>query len=88
LLAQRGVPIIEAINLEELTRGVPALAIQRRTNYAQHHSPSPCPPGRARAGLSGVPYQRIRHTDKFDDPNLPGAMHVTIIFKRVSGGPR
>jgi hypothetical protein len=31
-------------------------------------------------------YQRIRHTDKFDDPNLPGAMHVTITFKRVSGG--
>jgi uncharacterized protein YndB with AHSA1/START domain len=36
--------------------------------------------------LELVPHQRIRHTDKFDDPNLPGAMHVTITFKRVSGG--
>lgn len=36
--------------------------------------------------LELVPHQRIRHTDKFGDPNLPGAMHVTITFKRVSGG--
>jgi uncharacterized protein YndB with AHSA1/START domain len=36
--------------------------------------------------LELVPHQRIRYTDKFDDPNLPGAMHVTITFKRVSGG--
>ena len=31
-----------------------------------------------------VPHQRIRNTDKFDDPNLPGEMHVTITLKRVS----
>jgi uncharacterized protein YndB with AHSA1/START domain len=36
--------------------------------------------------LELVPHERIRHTDKFDDPNLPGAMQVTITFKRVSCG--
>lgn len=33
-----------------------------------------------------VPQERIRYTDRFDDPNLPGAMHVTIILKKVSCG--
>ena len=32
------------------------------------------------------PNERIRHTDKFDDPNLPGAMQVTINLKKVSCG--
>jgi uncharacterized protein YndB with AHSA1/START domain len=32
------------------------------------------------------PHERIRHTDKFDDPNLPGEMQVTITLKDVSCG--
>jgi uncharacterized protein YndB with AHSA1/START domain len=32
------------------------------------------------------PNDRIRHTDKFDDPNLPGEMQVTITLKQVSCG--
>src|SRR5262245_31273712 len=36
--------------------------------------------------LELVPNERIRHTDKFDDPNLPGTMHVTILLKKVSVG--
>ena len=36
--------------------------------------------------LELVPNERIRHTDKFDDPNLPGVMHVTIALKKVSVG--
>ncbi len=36
--------------------------------------------------LEIVPYERIRHTDKFDDPNLPGEMQTTITFKKVSLG--
>jgi uncharacterized protein YndB with AHSA1/START domain len=32
------------------------------------------------------PNERIRHTDKFDDPNLPGEMQVTIALKEVSCG--
>jgi uncharacterized protein YndB with AHSA1/START domain len=36
--------------------------------------------------LELVPSQRIRHTDRFDDPNLPGEMTVTIDFKKVSVG--
>jgi uncharacterized protein YndB with AHSA1/START domain len=33
-----------------------------------------------------VPYERIRHTDTFDDPNLPGKMPVTITLKKVLVG--
>lgn len=33
-----------------------------------------------------VPQQRIRHTDTFDDPNLPGEMQTTISLKEVSCG--
>ena len=33
-----------------------------------------------------VPSERIRYTDKFDDPNLPGQMQVTVTFKKVSCG--
>jgi uncharacterized protein YndB with AHSA1/START domain len=36
--------------------------------------------------LELVPHQRIRYTDTFDDPNLPGAMHVTITLKKLSCG--
>jgi len=33
-----------------------------------------------------VPGQRIRYTDTFDDPNLPGTMKVTVTLKAVSVG--
>ena len=33
-----------------------------------------------------VPHERIRHTDKFDDPNLPGEMVVTVTLKKVIVG--
>ena len=36
--------------------------------------------------LELVPNERIRHTDRFDDPNLPGEMQVTITLKKVSCG--
>jgi uncharacterized protein YndB with AHSA1/START domain len=36
--------------------------------------------------LELVPGERIRYTDKFDDPNLPGEMHVTVTLKAVSCG--
>jgi uncharacterized protein YndB with AHSA1/START domain len=36
--------------------------------------------------LELVPNERIVHTDKFDDPNLPGEMMVTITCKKVSVG--
>lgn len=36
--------------------------------------------------LELVPGERIRHTDKFDDPNLPGEMQTTITLKKVSCG--
>ena len=32
------------------------------------------------------PHTRIRYTDTFDDPNVPGEMHVTITLKQVSCG--
>jgi uncharacterized protein YndB with AHSA1/START domain len=36
--------------------------------------------------LELVPSELIRYTDKFDDPNLPGEMQVTVLIKRVSCG--
>jgi uncharacterized protein YndB with AHSA1/START domain len=36
--------------------------------------------------LELVPHARLRYTDKFDDPNLPGVMEVTVILKAVSVG--
>jgi uncharacterized protein YndB with AHSA1/START domain len=33
-----------------------------------------------------VPHERIRYTDVFDDPNLPGTMEVTVELKAVSCG--
>jgi uncharacterized protein YndB with AHSA1/START domain len=33
-----------------------------------------------------VPHQVIRYTDRFDDPNLPGEIQVTIQLKKVSVG--
>ena len=36
--------------------------------------------------LELAPNQRIRYTDRFDDPNLPGEMQVTVSLKPVSCG--
>lgn len=36
--------------------------------------------------LELVPGERIVHTDRFDDPNLPGEMRVTLTFKAVEVG--
>ena len=36
--------------------------------------------------LELVPGERIVHTDRFDDPNLPGTMKVTVSLKAVSCG--
>ena len=33
-----------------------------------------------------TPHERIRYTDRFDDPNLPGEMQVTIMLQRVLCG--
>ena len=33
-----------------------------------------------------VPNERLRYTDRFDDPNLPGEMMTTITIKKVSVG--
>lgn len=36
--------------------------------------------------LELIPHELIRYTDKFDDPNLPGIIHVTIALKPVAVG--
>jgi uncharacterized protein YndB with AHSA1/START domain len=33
-----------------------------------------------------VPNERIRYTDKFEDPNLPGVLEVTVSLTSVLGG--
>ncbi len=36
--------------------------------------------------LELVENERIRYTDKFDDPNLPGEMETTVVITKVSVG--
>ena len=36
--------------------------------------------------LELVPNEKLRYTDKFDDPNLPGELNVTITLKKVLVG--
>ena len=36
--------------------------------------------------LELLPNERLRYTDKFDDPNLPGQIQVTVTLKKVSRG--
>jgi uncharacterized protein YndB with AHSA1/START domain len=33
-----------------------------------------------------VPNERLRYSDKFDDPNLPGEMETTVVLSQVSCG--
>jgi len=51
------------------------------TNFTTGHSHS-----FGGAYLELVPNERIRHTDKFDDPQLPGEMQTTVTLKKVSCG--
>ena len=36
--------------------------------------------------LELIPNERLRYTDQFDDPNLPGIIEVTVTLKEVSVG--
>ena len=36
--------------------------------------------------LELVPHERLRYTDKFDDPNLPGEIQMTVTLKKVFCG--
>lgn len=36
--------------------------------------------------LELVPNERIRYTDRFDDPNMPGVMNVTVTLRAVMCG--
>jgi len=36
--------------------------------------------------LELVPNERLRYTDRFDDPNLPGEMRATVTLKKVLVG--
>ena len=36
--------------------------------------------------LELVPNERVRYTDTFEDPNLPGEMEVTVTLRKVSVG--
>ena len=36
--------------------------------------------------LELVPHERVRYTDRFDDPNLPGEMQITVTLKKVFVG--
>jgi uncharacterized protein YndB with AHSA1/START domain len=33
-----------------------------------------------------TPHERLRYTDEFDDPNLPGQMQITVTLRKVACG--
>jgi uncharacterized protein YndB with AHSA1/START domain len=51
------------------------------TNFATGHSHS-----FGGEYLELEPHARIRYTDVFDDPNLPGVIHVTVALEQVTCG--
>ncbi|MFL6593065.1 MAG: SRPBCC family protein [Luteimonas sp.] len=51
------------------------------TNFSNGHNHA-----WAGAYVELTPNERIRYSDRFDDPNLPGEMMVTITFRPVSCG--
>jgi uncharacterized protein YndB with AHSA1/START domain len=51
------------------------------TNFATGHSQS-----FGGTYLELVPHKLIRHTDQFDDPNLPGELQTTVALNTVSVG--
>lgn len=36
--------------------------------------------------LELIPFEKLRYSDRFDDPNLPGQMQVTVSLRQVSCG--
>jgi uncharacterized protein YndB with AHSA1/START domain len=36
--------------------------------------------------LELIPNERVRYSDQFEDPNLPGVMQTTVSLREVSGG--
>lgn len=51
------------------------------TNFSTRHSHS-----FGGTYLELVPNERIKHTDEFDDPHMPGIMQTTMTLKKVSVG--
>ena len=57
------------------------------THNIRLHRVLGAPPKRVyRAFLELAPFERIRYTDRFDDPNLPGPIEVTVTLKKGSVG--
>ena len=57
------------------------------THNIRLHRVLGAPPERVyRTFLELAPFERIRYTDRFDDPNLPGPIEVTVTLKKGSVG--
>jgi uncharacterized protein YndB with AHSA1/START domain len=67
--------------VHELTAKVGGRYRMSFTNFSTGHSHS-----FGGEYLELVPSERIRHTDEFDDPNLPGVMRTTVSLKAVFAG--
>lgn len=57
-----------------------------RFHMAFHHFGSGHAHGFGGEYLELVPHERLRYTDRFDDPALPGVMEVTVNLRAVLGG--
>jgi uncharacterized protein YndB with AHSA1/START domain len=58
----------------------------RGAGHAEHSQVSSIDHSFGGEYLELVPHERIRWTDRFDDPNLRGEMRVTVTLKKVSVG--
>ncbi len=60
----------------------PCLHLERDKAHAHRNRPNP--PRAARSRRADLP--RLRYTDKFEDPNLPGEIQVTVDLRKVLCG--
>ncbi|MEP9350892.1 SRPBCC family protein [Xanthobacter sp. KR7-225] len=65
-------------HLEAKVGGTFRMSFRNFTNGQSH--------GFGGAYLDLVPGARLRYTDRFDDPNLPGEMVVSVVLRQVSVG--
>ncbi len=67
--------------VHELDASIGGIYRMSFTNFSTGHSHS-----FGGTFLELVPNERIRHSDRFDDPNLPGEMQTTITLKPIFCG--
>jgi hypothetical protein len=86
------VPFVAREDLSRIHRGRCPGKMDTAKRIHRQGSPLGCEGWRYKSHVFGgeylelIPHERLRYTDKFDDPNLAGVITVTITLKPVLGG--